>query len=270
MLPDKNEKIEDILREEGILSDTGDATSDRPTKFDEPTLDIHPKTVSTDSYPPASSDEQCVKCNKNQTRVTCPLCKGPYCQDCASILDPKFCKDCLNEPAAQITINPLKDPDGVSHEGRDMQPTGPYFGSLCKRISEMSVYQLEAHIDYYKDLIRQAELSLDFRRTVLGASQIELAQRKDAERRRLRGVKVPHVKGPTLVDGKITTKAPDPKAKRDPVKDLGAALGVNPAQMSAILAAIFTKKPPATPTTPPSTTTKPPEVKPPVKTEEKK
>jgi hypothetical protein len=49
----------------------------------------------------------------------------------------------------------------------------------------MSDYELESHIDYYKDLVRQAEKALDFRRVVLGSSQLESEQRKAIKRRHL-------------------------------------------------------------------------------------
>jgi hypothetical protein len=53
----------------------------------------------------------------------------------------------------------------------------------------MTVPELEDYIKRYKDLIKQAETALDFRRVVLSSSQLELDQRKAAERRRLQSDK---------------------------------------------------------------------------------
>lgn len=125
----------------------------------------------------------------------CRICFWPYCEECASILDPSFCKLCLNEPLAELVELPLKDAEGVTHEGRELKPAPtatffqPRFGTLAKSVSEMSDFELDAHIDQYKELVRQGEKALDFRRVVLGSMQVESAQRGDARRRQLRSDK---------------------------------------------------------------------------------
>jgi hypothetical protein len=252
---DSNDSIERILEQEGVLNSTSaDATQPDPTsdpksasqsdddieaEGPQPAIDLSPSDrplADTITVP-----SECKHCRTSTQRV-CPTCHGPFCEQCASILDPIYCKICLNEPGAQLTFSPLKDSDGETHQGRDIRVSGPSFGTLCKRISDMSSYELEAHIDYYKDLVRQAEKSLDFRRVVLGASQIELAQRKDGERRRLRGIKVPHVKTVlTNAAGEIVPQngPAAPRAKRDPVKDLAATLNVKPEDMSKLLSLLF-------------------------------
>lgn len=123
---------------------------------------------------------------------TCPTCKWPFCEECASALDPDCCHLCLDEPGADLVATPLTraDGDGVIHHGKLLTP-GPTFGTMCERISKMSDYELEAHIHHYKELIKQAERSLDFRRVVLGTGQLESSQRDDAKRRALRGIKMP-------------------------------------------------------------------------------
>ncbi len=138
-----------------------------------------------------STDMPCAKCGA-PTRRSCPTCHGPICDICASPLDPKYCRNCLDEPGAELHESPLKasDDDGVVHHGRLLTP-GPTFGTMCKRICAMTDYELGAHIGYYKDLVKQAELALDFRRVVLGAGRLEQAQRNDAKRRAIRGVKLP-------------------------------------------------------------------------------
>lgn len=125
----------------------------------------------------------------------CPTCLWSFCVDCASTLDPQYCRLCLTEPDAAFIQSPLKDEDGVVHEGRELTPDPnarffqPRFGTLCKTISEMKEHELEDYIKYYRDLVKQAETALDFRRVVLGSSQLELSQRQDAKRRALRADK---------------------------------------------------------------------------------
>lgn len=125
----------------------------------------------------------------------CPTCLWSFCEDCASTLDPRYCRLCLSEPSANLIETPLKDTDGVTHEGRVLTPAPtavffqPRFGTLAKTISDMSQRELEDYIQQYKELVRQAERALDFRRVVLGASQLEHSQRADSERRKLQADK---------------------------------------------------------------------------------
>jgi hypothetical protein len=125
----------------------------------------------------------------------CPTCLWSFCPDCASPLDPKYCRLCLPLADGALTQEPLIDADGVTHTGRVMHPDPnarffqPRFGTLAKTISEMQDPELEDYIHYYKDLVQQAERALDFRRVVLGSAQLEQAQRGDAKRRQLRADK---------------------------------------------------------------------------------
>ena len=180
--------------------------------------------TTTDSVltPPTTMSMTCAKCG-GATHHTCPTCHGPVCALCASPLDPNYCRLCLDEPGAELTASPLKsrDDDGVVHQGRLLTP-GPTFGTMCKRIADMSDYELDAHVGHYKDLIHQAEISLDFRRVVLGAGQLEQAQRGDAKRRALRGIKMPtQTKAAKAVAGGTPKSA---RAAKPPLLDMMKAL----------------------------------------------
>lgn len=129
----------------------------------------------------------------NTMRRLCPICKELFCPDCSATIDPSCCRLCLKETDAELHGGPLVDQDGVTHEGRLLTP-GPVFGTLAKRVSEMTEYELEQHVERYKGLIKQAETALDFRRVTLAMGQMEQAQRADQQRRRLRGVKVPRAR----------------------------------------------------------------------------
>ena len=136
------------------------------------------------------------KCSHEMTfpseRAHCRTCGRLICPLCWSVLDPGFCKDCLSDKDTALIQEPLKDADGVTHEGRVLHPDPqarfyqPRFGTLAKTISEMTENELETYIKHYKDLVVQAERALDFRRIVLGSAQLEQAQRNDANRRKLR------------------------------------------------------------------------------------
>lgn len=149
--------------------------------------------------PVTDHPKPCLHTFNSDTDTKCATCLWSFCMLCASSLDPKYCHLCLPLSAAELTQTPLVDVDGVTHDGRELKPAaGATFYSpridvngvtLAKTISEMSILDLESYIDYYKHLVRQAETALDFRRVVLGTSQLELSQRKDTEQRKLRSDK---------------------------------------------------------------------------------
>lgn len=176
---------DDVLRNNASRPDASRPDSKEEQEIERllaDTLDLTPSTEADDA-PPITVSEGCKHCGLPTHRI-CGTCHGAFCDQHSSMLDPAFCIVCLNEPQAEIKVTEgITDAEGVKHQGRDLQPTGEVFGTMCKRISEMSEYQLRAHVDYYKDLVRQAERTLDFRRTILGATQIELNQREDAIRR---------------------------------------------------------------------------------------
>lgn len=216
-MPDPNPKseIEAIFEQEGLLTNQ-DSDGHPATKT------LVESVIQCPDGGTITVTDKCFKCG-HPTHSVCLTCHQPFCDVCASILDPKFCKNCLFESGAELQVtHGLKDEDGEMHEGRDIVPKGQHFGTMCKKLSEMSSYELEAHVAYYKDLIRQAELALDFRRIALGAGQLELAQRKDAERRRLRGLKTPIPKGSNLE----AMKKAKPSKPTDPVETLAQMLGV--------------------------------------------
>jgi len=137
----------------------------------------------------------CSHTSNNDLAKQCPTCLFYFCPDCGSVLDPQYCHLCLPVTEGVFQTEPLKDVDGVTHEGRVMHPNPngrffqPRFGTLAKTISEMRDNELEEYIKYYQNLVKQAETALDFRRVVLGSSQLELAQRNDTKRRILRADK---------------------------------------------------------------------------------
>jgi len=186
------------------------------------------------SYQHKSRPKPCIHTFADENKV-CPICLWPFCSTCASTLDSDYCHLCLDEPGAELRSSPLVDVDGQTHEGRLLTP-GPTFNTLAKRISEMSISELESHISHYKGLIKQAETSLDFRRVSLGMGQVELAQRQDQQRRKLRGVKISLPKKP----GEAKTSKPKAQAA-----NLGQML-----QMLQALKDLQAKKKPVAPVTP--------------------
>lgn len=143
----------------------------------------------------------------------CPTCLWMFCDLCASVLDPKYCRLCLPVAEGEFKTDPLIDEDGVTHEGRvmHMDPNSrffqPRFGTLARCIADMRDNDLEEYIKYYQDLVHQAERALDFRRVVLGSAQLESSQRADTRRRQLRADK-------TKFPVKILTVAKDGSGKK--------------------------------------------------------
>lgn len=151
--------------------------------------------------PEVASLPQATKCSHafddpTLTVRKCKRCHILFCEtECGSILDPDFCRLCMNEKDAELKELPLIDEDGVQHEGRHLQPDPnnhyyqPRFGTLAKTLCEMTDPELDAHVARYKDLVHQAEIALDFRRIMVGSATIEQAQRADRKRRQLRADK---------------------------------------------------------------------------------
>lgn len=171
---------------------------------------------------------QCKHCQQTTHRV-CPTCKGPYCLDCASFISPEYCKLCLQEPDVKLDELPLKDEDGVTHDGRELKPSPEatfYQPRLditvpdaegkphLQQIFEMTPYQLEGFIQKYQELVRQSEKALDFRRIMLGAAKVHKADLQDAERRRLRQDKTKYP---------VRTVSIDPKTGKQVAKQVSTA-----------------------------------------------
>lgn len=140
------------------------------------------------TQPKADKPKPCIHTEALPHKV-CPLCHWPFCPDCASSIDADYCMLCLTMATAELISKPLVDEDGVTHEGRVLTP-GPMFGTFAKGVSEMSMSELEQHVEKFKHLIKQAEVGLDFYRVGLATLQMEHGQRKEQQRRRLRGVKI--------------------------------------------------------------------------------
>jgi len=140
---------------------------------------------------------------------------------------------------AELLDLPLVDIDGVTHDGRVLTPSPqatfftPRFGTLAKTISEMSMQELKDYVNQYKELVRQAERALDFRRVVLGASQLEVSQRKDTEQRKLRADKTRYA---------VKTVSLDPKTGKQVKKSASAADMTKMLQMLTALAELRKKK----------------------------
>lgn len=120
----------------------------------------------------------------------CLQCNEPFCPDHASQIDPKFCASCLSPQSIEIQKEPLKDDDGVTHNGAHLTPVGSSFKSLAKRITEMTDEQLRLHIQHVRTQVKEAEAVLDYRRVDLSSSEVEIEQRQILENKKLRGVKV--------------------------------------------------------------------------------
>lgn len=145
-------------------------------------------------------------CSREAVEI-CATCHEPFCKVHASELDPAYCSDCLNESKANFVREPLKDDEGVVHEGTHIIPQGPAFKTLAQRVVEMTDEQLRAHIEYWKNRAKWLENALEYARISLASSELELAEREESLRRKLRGVKVKASGGIAIVGGGSTRAA---------------------------------------------------------------
>lgn len=166
--------------------------------------------ATTDRGPTADAVQECSHPDTiPPQRGNCSICHKVICHLCASPMDPVACRDCLSEESVTMKESPLVDQDGVTHEGRLLTP-GPTFNTLARSIADMTTIELEDHIKRYKSLIKQAETALDFRRVSLGMAQVEMGQRQDQQRRRLRGIKVPRARTVSVSDPSKPAPKPAP------------------------------------------------------------
>lgn len=143
-----------------------------------------------------SSGLPCYLCEIESTAV-CRVCNRPFCILHQSDLDESVCANCPISTEAEASIAeqvlPLtsEGPDGklVTHKGRDIYPVGAEYTTSAKAIGEMSNEELKEHVVKYRALLKQAELLTDFRRVQLSMASMEVMQREEIERRRLRGIR---------------------------------------------------------------------------------
>ena len=186
-------------QQSSLVTPLGGQTSPRITT---PATDApHHKTG--DEQPPAYAVIDNPDCDHADSiiieRNHCLICHVLTCPKCCSLLDKNFCRRCLTVADVELKESPLKDADGVIHPGRELSPQGPRWGTLCKYICDMTIPELYSFITEYKAAVRQAEIVLDTRRILLGTAEIELSQKKEAERRRLRQIKTPRPRQQTVV-----------------------------------------------------------------------
>jgi hypothetical protein len=154
------------------------------------------KTPVVDQLPPCQHVNSKYNVASDPDVHKCPTCLWDFCPDCASILDPRYCRLCVSEAAVELIQEPLVDTEGhVLEHARKLTPAPtatffkPRLGTLARKLSEMSDPELEDFVKQYIELVKQAELVLDTRRVVLGSAKMESAQRDDIKRRRLRADK---------------------------------------------------------------------------------
>ena len=170
-------------------------------------------------------------------RSSCIQCHRVYCPHYASEIDNNFCRVCLTESQATIHTQPLKDVEGIAHEGKWMFPTGSIYKTLPRAISEMSDSEAETYFVYMKEQIKNAETTLQYRRIAGSVVELEIEHRKVLESRRLRGIKLPNLGTGAIKIGASGANAKVTSAEK--LKQFGdtlKALGITKEVLEAILA----------------------------------
>jgi len=146
-------------------------------------------------------------------RTFCKQCKKLICPQCCAALDSLYCVACLSAIDLKSEAQIVTDDDGVIHNGKHIQVTPAYntirwipdSKTTAKAIGEMDEAELMDFIRAYKDAVREAERALDFRRIRLGSAQLELDERREQTRRKLRADKTQYAIKTVSVD-KVTGK----------------------------------------------------------------
>ena len=169
-------------------------------------------------------------CSDENIKV-CPICHHPFCQEHASRHDPECCSGCLIHEGTLMTHEPLIDDDGITHKGQVIKPVGFAFRTMITRIAEFDDDQLEAHIEYMKKQVKDAEMVLAYRRIDLAASTVEFEQRGVAKKRNLRRQGMDMIANGRLKVGGPTEAKNPAKQKAvqslvDKMKMIAASLGI--------------------------------------------
>jgi len=130
-------------------------------------------------------------------RTFCRQCKKLICPQCCSALDSLYCAACMSAIDLRSEDKIVTDDDGVAHTGKQITVTPAYNTirwipegkTTAKALSDMDESELFEFIRQYKDAVREAERALDFRRIRLGSAQLELDERREQTRRKLRADK---------------------------------------------------------------------------------
>jgi hypothetical protein len=169
-------------------------------------------------------------------RSHCIQCHRIFCPHYASEIDTNFCRVCLTGEAAAVHAQPLKDHEGISHDGKWFLPHGSIYKTLPKAISEMGDPELEEYLRYMKEQVKNAETTLQYRRIAESTAQMEKTHREILRDRRLRGIKLPTSANTGIkVDG-----AKAPRSAEEKLADVAKtikAMGITKEMLEALLKA---------------------------------
>lgn len=221
-------------------------------------LGTHEPETEEPSEPPLDPTKlpSCFVVNcRDRTFSTCFVCHRHFCKHHASHSDITLCYDCSNDPKdlsdpikVDVTIGPLVDQEGVTHNGRFITPIGDTFQSLSF-LNDLSTNDAKAMIVEYQTKIKDAEKLMYSRLIVKSTLERLVEDREKHERFKAKAARIAK-----NLDGSKTVVMPGqpaPKAKA-PVIDIKtvllslgrAAVSGTPeekAQAAAILATLKSK-----------------------------
>jgi hypothetical protein len=177
------------------------------------------RQLSDPETPPSTIDDVSA-CSHEGTfphqRAFCRQCKRLICPQCCSALDSMYCVTCLSRIDLKNEVQTVPDDDGIMHNVTHIQVTPAYNTirwipegkTTAKALADMDESELFEFVRAYKDAVREAERALDFRRIRLGSAQLELDERREQTRRKLRADKTKFPIKTVTVDstGKKVTK----------------------------------------------------------------
>lgn len=140
----------------------------------------------------------------------CHNCGLQYCLTHSSEVDPQnYCSTCLVPSDAEVTVSPLVDEDGVTHQGRSIKPAGKAYRLSTKMVFEMSDQELKDFIDHEKSVVHDIENIREYHMITLGMAQSEEYRREISTLSKVGGV---------LRWGSSTQRVPAIRHKASPVE----------------------------------------------------
>jgi hypothetical protein len=166
-------------------------------------------------------------------RQNCIQCHRVYCPHFQSEIDSNFCRVCLTQQSAAVSVAPLPpDSEGIHHDGKWIMPVGSIYKTLPRAIADMDDVELGNYLAHMKAQVKNTETTYQYQKIGVSIAEVEVEHRKVLEARRLRGIKLPKQTGVV----KIGSDNGTPSKSLAGVATQLKSLGVTKEMLEALLA----------------------------------
>jgi hypothetical protein len=162
----------------------------------------------------------------------CRHCGQEFCVNHRSRYNPKMCSGCVSDSSLQVAREPITDEDGTQHQGTRMRLIGEGWPNSLHLIKDMTDLELEDQISDLATGLKEAQLTLDYKKILYSAATFEKDRRvhSNAVKARRRREKIEQ--GAVKLNGKSVRM----KTVADPIDLLAKQLKIPYDQAKAVMA----------------------------------